>query len=236
MFDVSGFVNIWTEFLVAHVGVLHDYTLDYAETDTVEYHRDKLVAAVKIPKLYMGYGGDSTRASLSSEDIRFARTVMREGEIAVRTSLGASRRRIVLQLFAEALVLVTGATVIGLTLAQFALGRIGRLFFVIQQAPQPPFWWNDALSPTTVAYAIVLAVVGAAVLAYDFALGYPTLGSRIAVVAGAALAYAATVGIAVTLATRRASRVALPLLRAACATLAEMATFAEAAVPDRSAE
>ena len=91
----------------------------------------------------------------------FARTVMREGEIAVRTSLGATRRRIVLQLFAEALVLVGGATVIGMSLAWWALGRISSLFFIIQQAPQPPFWWNDALSPTTVVYAIVLAVVGA---------------------------------------------------------------------------
>jgi predicted permease len=91
----------------------------------------------------------------------FARTVMREGEIAVRTSLGATRRRIVLQLFTEALVLVGGATIMGMWVAWWALGRISRLFFTIQQAPQPPFWWNDALSPTTVAYAIVLAVVGA---------------------------------------------------------------------------
>ena len=36
MFDVSGFVNFWTEFLVAHVGVLHEYTLEYAETSTAE--------------------------------------------------------------------------------------------------------------------------------------------------------------------------------------------------------
>jgi len=91
----------------------------------------------------------------------FARTVTREGEIAVRTSLGATRRRIALQLFAEALVLVGGATVAGLLIARFALGRISRLFFVIQQAPQPPFWWDDGLSLTTVAYALVLAFVGA---------------------------------------------------------------------------
>jgi predicted permease len=94
----------------------------------------------------------------------FARTVMREGEIAVRTSLGATRRRIVLQLFAEAIVLVGGATLAGILIARFALGRISRLFFVIQQAPQPPFWWNDDLSSTTVAYAIILAVVGAVMI------------------------------------------------------------------------
>lgn len=50
---------------------------DYSETDTLEYHRDKLVAGIKVPKTYLGYGGEATRASLSSEDIRFARTVMR---------------------------------------------------------------------------------------------------------------------------------------------------------------
>lgn len=94
----------------------------------------------------------------------FARTVMREGEIAVRTSLGATRRRIVLQLFAEALVLVGGATLVGMFVAWWALSRISRLFFVIQQEPRLPFWWNDALSPMTIAYAVVLAVVGAAVV------------------------------------------------------------------------
>jgi len=50
---------------------------DYSETDTLEYHRDKLVSSIKIPKTYMGYGGESTRNALSSEDIRFARTIMR---------------------------------------------------------------------------------------------------------------------------------------------------------------
>jgi len=91
----------------------------------------------------------------------FARTVTREGEIAVRTSLGATRGRIVSQLFAEALVLVGAATLSGMLLTRVTLGRIGRLFFDVQQAPRPPFWWNDALSPGTIAYAIVLALVGA---------------------------------------------------------------------------
>jgi predicted permease len=94
----------------------------------------------------------------------FARTVMREGEIAVRTSLGATRRRIVLQLFAEALVLVGISTAIGIAIASLGLGRISELFFIIQQEPFRPFWWNDALSPITVAYAAVLALVGAVMI------------------------------------------------------------------------
>lgn len=91
----------------------------------------------------------------------FARTVTRSGEIAVRRSLGATRTRIVLQLLAESLVLVGGATALGLIVARFALGRISGLFFTIQQEPQTPFWWDDSLSSTTVAYALVLAAVGA---------------------------------------------------------------------------
>jgi predicted permease len=91
----------------------------------------------------------------------FARTVTREDEIAVRTALGATQRRIALQLVAEALVLVVGATVLGLLLARFVLGHASRLFFVIQQEVRPPFWWNDALSPSTIVYALALAVVAA---------------------------------------------------------------------------
>lgn len=50
---------------------------DYSETGTVEYYLNKLVAATKVPKSYMGYGGESTRGPLSAEDIRFARSTMR---------------------------------------------------------------------------------------------------------------------------------------------------------------
>jgi hypothetical protein len=52
-------------------------TPDWAETGTLTYHREKLVAALGVPKSYLGFGDDSTKGSLSSEDIRFARTVMR---------------------------------------------------------------------------------------------------------------------------------------------------------------
>src|SRR5215218_5470792 len=47
----------------------------------------------------------------------YARTVTRTGEIAVRTALGATRARIVTQLFAEALVLSTLSALVGLGMA-----------------------------------------------------------------------------------------------------------------------
>lgn len=45
--------------------------------DDVEYFRDKLFAAMKVPKAYMGQEQGVARAVLSSEDVRFARTVLR---------------------------------------------------------------------------------------------------------------------------------------------------------------
>ncbi len=44
----------------------------------VTYLRDKLFAALKVPKAFMGYEKDLTgKATLAAEDIRFARTINR---------------------------------------------------------------------------------------------------------------------------------------------------------------
>jgi hypothetical protein len=50
----------------------------------VEYLRDKLFAALKVPKAFMGYEKDLTgKATLAAEDIRFARTIERIQRIIV---------------------------------------------------------------------------------------------------------------------------------------------------------
>ena len=52
--------------------------LEYDGTNDIEYLRDKMFAALKVPKAYFGYEGDlSGKATLAAEDIRFARTVER---------------------------------------------------------------------------------------------------------------------------------------------------------------
>lgn len=52
--------------------------LDYDGIKDIEYLRDKLFAALKIPKAYFGYEGDlQGKSTLAAEDIRFARTVER---------------------------------------------------------------------------------------------------------------------------------------------------------------
>ena len=52
--------------------------LEYNGIEDVAYLRDKLFAALKVPKAFMGYEKDLTgKATLAAEDIRFARTVDR---------------------------------------------------------------------------------------------------------------------------------------------------------------
>jgi hypothetical protein len=58
--------------------------LEYTAIEDVMYLRDKLFAALRVPKAFMGYEKDLTgKATLASEDIRFARTVERIQRIVI---------------------------------------------------------------------------------------------------------------------------------------------------------
>jgi predicted permease len=96
----------------------------------------------------------------------YARTATRRGEIAVRSALGASRLRIVAQLFAEALVLAGAAAVVGLLLAGVVVSRL-HTFMVEMTAPHGglPFFYKDAGLPgSTVVYVLGLAILGAVIV------------------------------------------------------------------------
>ena len=92
----------------------------------------------------------------------FARAATRESEIVVRSALGASRGRIVSQLFAEALVLGGVAAAVGLAAANVALRQVG-LPFLEATYGSVPFWIDPHLSPATVLYACALTLVAAAI-------------------------------------------------------------------------
>ena len=92
----------------------------------------------------------------------FARAATRESEIIVRSALGASRRRIVVQLFAEALVLGGVAAAVGLVAAYLAVRQWG-VAFVEANEGQVPFWYDPSLSPATVLYACALTLLAAAI-------------------------------------------------------------------------
>lgn len=101
-------------------------------------------------------------AALNVAILSFSRTASRQGEIAVRTALGAGRRRIVTQLFAEALVLSGAAAVVGLMVARWVVPRASELFWSAQDT-EVPYWVDPGLSAETIGYALVLGVLGASI-------------------------------------------------------------------------
>ena len=92
----------------------------------------------------------------------FARAATREGELAIRNALGASRGRIVAQLFAEALVLGGVAAAVGLGVAGLGVRLLVRAIET-NSGQRLPFWFHADLSPWTVLYAVGLTVLGAAI-------------------------------------------------------------------------
>jgi putative ABC transport system permease protein len=95
--------------------------------------------------------------------LTFARTAMRESEMVVRHALGASRGRVVAQIVTESLVLALGAAVLGLVVAQtivrYAWIRASQII-----TDGLPFWVDLTLEPATIAYALLLALVAAALI------------------------------------------------------------------------
>jgi hypothetical protein len=52
--------------------------MEFTGIDDIEYLRNKMMAALKIPKAFLGYEEDlSGKATLAAEDVRFARTIQR---------------------------------------------------------------------------------------------------------------------------------------------------------------
>ncbi|MGE5803516.1 MAG: FtsX-like permease family protein, partial [Gemmatimonadota bacterium] len=93
----------------------------------------------------------------------FARTAMRESEMVVRHALGASRARVIAQIVTEALVLALAAAVLGLVVTQttvrYAWAKASQII-----GDGLPFWVDLRLEPGTIAYALLLALVAAALI------------------------------------------------------------------------
>jgi predicted permease len=99
--------------------------------------------------------------SINIATLVFARTATRGWEITVRSALGASRGRIISQLFIEALMLTSLAAIVGLFVAKVVL-RFGLQFMASYDVL--PYWIDDSLSGTTVLYATLLMFFGAAIV------------------------------------------------------------------------
>jgi predicted permease len=91
--------------------------------------------------------------------LMFARTALRESEIVVRNALGASRVRVMGQLFTEALVLTSVSAVVGLLGARAAIAFA--LGLTAARHTPPPFWIDARIGPATILYTALLAIAGA---------------------------------------------------------------------------
>jgi putative ABC transport system permease protein len=93
----------------------------------------------------------------------YARTATRQGEIAVRAALGASRLRIVSQLFVEALTLAGVAAAIGVFLVLVMMPQLEAAFLSIVGG-RMPFWMEFGLRSDGVLYVVGLTLLAAAIV------------------------------------------------------------------------
>lgn len=91
----------------------------------------------------------------------FARAVSRERELVVRAALGASRGRLIMQLFTEALLLCAVGATVGLMVARFVLPRTWTM--IEGQTGPLPFYIDTSVSLTAVLYAALLTLFAAAI-------------------------------------------------------------------------
>ena len=95
----------------------------------------------------------------------YARTATRFGEIAVRTALGATRGRVITQLFVEALVVSSAAAAL---VSRCSWSRSGCSGTISKYWPDRPDWWpywvEPRVSPDVIVYVGVLSVVAAVLI------------------------------------------------------------------------
>ncbi len=90
--------------------------------------------------------------------LMFARAATRSSEFAVRTALGASRARVVTQMFTESLVLAVLAAGVGLTVVDLIADRLAHLVI-----GQMPYWIDLGMTWWTSIWAVSLAVLSAGI-------------------------------------------------------------------------
>jgi putative ABC transport system permease protein len=140
-------------------------THEHLEPRVVEYANMMAISGSDVSFVFLIYSFITMLVVLICGNVGlllFARAAARESDLIVRTALGASRWRIVSQLFAEALVLGGLAAIAGMAVADLFL-RNWAMTFLEHNYGKLPFWWDLSLSPATVAAGIVITVLAATV-------------------------------------------------------------------------
>jgi predicted permease len=90
----------------------------------------------------------------------YARNAARVGEVALRMALGATRRRISMQMFLEALVLASVAGAVGIAIMAWPLHLLREVFATsVARGDALPYWFVVSVGPNT-----ILVVVGLVLL------------------------------------------------------------------------
>lgn len=96
-------------------------------------------------------------ACVNVANLMLARAVHRASDIAIRASLGATRWRIVRQLFVESLLLATVAGALGLLLSFYLVRAFaGTLTQQLSEGP-PPFWMDFAIDGPVLGFLVATA-------------------------------------------------------------------------------
>lgn len=108
--------------------------------------------------LYVAVGMVLLIACVNIANLTMARIAAREGELVVRTALGAARRRIVAQLMTELAVLAIAGGALGVAIAYGILAALRNVFSTLL-----PRWEDVSLNGHVLFYAILLVAAALAV-------------------------------------------------------------------------
>ena len=112
--------------------------------------------------LYIMFGavvGVLLIACVNVMNMQFARTSLRQKELAVRNALGATRARLIRQMLTENLVLAALGGVSGALLSLYAVDLFNGALAV--QQPPPPFWIHFVIDPRALAFTVGVATLAA---------------------------------------------------------------------------
>jgi predicted permease len=100
-------------------------------------------------------------ACVNVMNMQFARAMLRMRELAVRSSLGATRSRLIRQMLTESLLLASAGAVLGVGLAYFSIDWLNAAVFNMENPP--PSWMRFDLDAPVLAFT-VSATMAAAIL------------------------------------------------------------------------